>query len=101
MRRWLLTSIALWSCACAAGVSVVCPPDATPRMKLAAAEIRRYVYLRTGEMLEIRMDGADGSDRSDRSDGSVWSERHPIPLLTPRCFLPTGLKGRGIIAQGK
>ena len=50
---------------CAAGVAVVCPPDATPRMKLAAAEIRRYVYLRTGELLEIRTDGSEGSDRSD------------------------------------
>ncbi len=83
MRRWLLTSIALWSCACAAGVSVVCPPDATPRMKLAAAEIRRYVYLRTGEMLEIRMDGADGSDRSDgrivlQTDAGLAAEQYRL-----------------------
>ena len=65
MRSVLLTSIAFWSCACAAGVPVVCPPDATPRVKLAAAEIRRYVYLRTGELLEIRSDG------SDRSEGRI------------------------------
>ncbi|MFO1491801.1 MAG: malectin domain-containing carbohydrate-binding protein [Kiritimatiellia bacterium] len=40
-------------------------PGAGPRQRLAAAEIRRYVYLRTGELLEIRSDGTDGSAGTD------------------------------------
>jgi len=33
--------------------SIVCPDNASPQIKLAAKEIRRYVYLRTGELLSI------------------------------------------------
>ena len=33
-----------------AGIHVACPTDATPRARLAAAEIVRYVYLRTGDL---------------------------------------------------
>ena len=43
--------------------TIVLPPGAPARVRLAASEIRRYVYLRTGELLEIRSDGTDGSDR--------------------------------------
>jgi hypothetical protein len=32
---------------------IVCPPDAPTKVKLAAKEIRRYVYLRTGSMPPI------------------------------------------------
>jgi len=47
--------LALLSCLCAAAcgraeTTVVCPPDAAPQVRLAAKEIARYVYLRTGEM---------------------------------------------------
>jgi hypothetical protein len=37
----------------ASAQTIVCPPDAPPNVKLAAKEIRRYVYLRTGQMLPI------------------------------------------------
>ena len=40
-----------------AGPAVVCPADATPRMKLAAQELRRYVYLRTGKLLAVAETG--------------------------------------------
>lgn len=37
--------------------TIVCPPDAPANVKLAAKEIRRYVYLRTGELLPIAESG--------------------------------------------
>jgi len=58
-RRWMLLSATL-ACVvvnslCLAGppAAVVCSPEAGFREKLAAREIRRYVYLRTGELLPI------------------------------------------------
>lgn len=33
--------------------TIVCPADAPANVKLAAKEIRRYVYLRTGELMPI------------------------------------------------
>jgi hypothetical protein len=36
---------------------IVCPPDAPVNVKLAAKEIRRYVYLRTGTLLPIAKTG--------------------------------------------
>ena len=33
--------------------AIVCPEDAPANVKLAAKEIRRYVYLRTGTLLPI------------------------------------------------
>jgi len=40
-------------CSAVHGQSVVAPPDAGPIVEFAAREIRRYVYLRTGERLPI------------------------------------------------
>lgn len=37
----------------AEAAEIVCPVDAPPRMQLAAKEIRRYTWLRTGELLPI------------------------------------------------
>ena len=37
----------------AGGVTIICPSDATSGEHLAAKEIRRYLYLRTGELLPI------------------------------------------------
>src|SRR3990170_2954116 len=37
----------------AGGVTIVCPSDASPAEKLAAKEIRRYLYLRTGKLVPI------------------------------------------------
>ncbi len=48
-------TLTLLSCLCAvvcgrAETAVVCPSDAAPQVRLAAKEIARYVYLRTGEL---------------------------------------------------
>ena len=60
----LATSVFLFACnlaVCAPPASawpaVVCPADAPARVKLAAKEIRRYVYLRTGTLLPIAETG--------------------------------------------
>jgi hypothetical protein len=52
---------------------IVCPPDAPPNVKLAAKEIRRYVYLRTGKLLPIGTppSPAVSGQTSDRRDGGV------------------------------
>ncbi len=41
----------------ASGQTIVCPEDAPANVKLAAKEIRRYVYVRTGELLPIAESG--------------------------------------------
>jgi len=46
------------------GVAIFCPANASFRMRLAAHEIRRYVYLRTGELLPIAKAASDKPDRS-------------------------------------
>jgi len=47
----------------AAAHTIGCPSDAPPNVKLAAKEIRRYVYLRTGELMRVTAEPADASDR--------------------------------------
>ncbi len=41
----------------APGWEIVCPPDAPANVRLAAKEIRRYAYLRTGRLLSIAATG--------------------------------------------
>jgi len=38
-------------------LQIVCASDATANVKLAAKEVRRYVYLRTGELLPVANSG--------------------------------------------
>jgi len=57
MKAWalVLTATVLWvvEFATAADVCVVCPENAPPTVKLAAREVQRYAYLRTGQRLTI------------------------------------------------
>lgn len=46
-------------CAGDAGAGIVCAADAPANVKLAAKEVRRYVYLRTGTLLPVA--GRDGN----------------------------------------
>ena len=48
----LLCALSVASTA-AADNQIVCPPDAASNAKLAAKEVRRYVYLRTGKLLQV------------------------------------------------
>lgn len=43
--------------------TIVCPLNATANAKLAAREVRRYVYLRTGELLPIASDRSDPTNQ--------------------------------------
>lgn len=53
-----LTALFVLSLAGIAGDAViVCPPEATAEVKLAAREVRRYVYLRTGTLMPIQPAG--------------------------------------------
>ena len=66
MIRLLSLTAAIWSC-CAlpagipqeAAVEIIRPADATRLERLAAQEIRRYVYVRTGMLLEVRTASTD------------------------------------------
>jgi len=49
--------------------TIVCPPAASPVVKLAAKEIRRYVYLRTGKLLPLATEGQGSALRLDPSLG--------------------------------
>lgn len=46
--------------------TIVCPPGAPSNVKLAAKEIRRYVYLRSGKLLPVSDDPSDRTDQTDR-----------------------------------
>jgi len=46
----------------AADAVIVVAPDASSHVQLAAREVRRYVYLRTGELLPIRSAAKSGRD---------------------------------------
>jgi len=63
-----LVSLAGAATAAKPAATLICPPHATANVRLAAKEVRRYVYLRTGELLAIM---ADPSDRSDPSNVKI------------------------------
>ena len=44
--------------------TIVCPADAPANVKLAAKEVRRYVYLRTGELATIENHRTYANDRT-------------------------------------
>lgn len=73
---------------------IVIAPDATPRERLAAREVRRYTWLRTGEFLPI---DASGSARTDR-DALVVGSRGG-PLVGP-AWTAERLAGRDEAAPG-
>ena len=49
----LLLAVSCGALAAATRPVIVCPENASPQVKLAAKELRRYVYLRTGELSPI------------------------------------------------
>ncbi|MEI6784079.1 MAG: hypothetical protein WCQ21_24570, partial [Verrucomicrobiota bacterium] len=52
-----LAVVALLSCgAPALRAAVIVCPSSSPQSQLAAREVQRYVYLRTGKMLSLRKD---------------------------------------------
>ena len=78
---------------------IVCPPDATYLERLAAKEIRRYVYLRTGEVLPLADALPEAGDavvvaRGDRPLISRWT----IGALEPEetCLKALSEAGRSV-----
>jgi hypothetical protein len=59
--------LALFSASLACAQTIVCPPDATPNVKLAAKEVRRYVWLRTGTWLTLAETGHGITLKTDPS----------------------------------
>ncbi len=52
-------------------ISIVCPKDAPPLARLAALEIQRYLYLRTGALLPLR------TDKQGTAEIIVCIKEHP------------------------
>ena len=52
---WLFILFVAVSCSSQKLPVIICTDKASPREKLAAKELRRYIYLRTGSLPEIRM----------------------------------------------
>lgn len=72
----ILTFIAMTaSSVTAAAQTIVCPEESPDNVKLAAKEIRRYVYLRTGNLLPIA--GA-GSGIALKIDSALGAEEYGI-----------------------
>ena len=67
MIKYAVIIILLFNAACTAldEPVIICSPDAPPNVKLAAKEVRRYVYLRTGRLIKIVTDREDQSNLSD------------------------------------
>ena len=59
------------------GATIVCPSDAPPRVKLAAREVRRYIYLRTGALLPIA-DSATGSAVTLKIDKTLAEQQYRL-----------------------
>ena len=62
--------LALGTAAIVSAQTIVCPPDASGNVQLAAKEIRRYVYLRTGTLLPIAETGQGIALMIDRTLGA-------------------------------
>ena len=52
-----LVFITLWGCKAAPGTAILYPENCSDLEILAAREVRRYIYLRTGELLPVREAG--------------------------------------------
>ena len=57
---------------------VVCPSAASGRVQLAAKEIRRYLYLRTGELLPVANDPAGAEAVELKIDPALASEEYRV-----------------------
>ena len=64
MKQLILFGLVLSSGLGSAADEVVYPRNASPLLKQAASEVRRYVYLVSGELLIIRTDLSDSSGPS-------------------------------------
>ncbi|MFH0761330.1 MAG: hypothetical protein V2A67_07485 [Bacteroidota bacterium] len=60
-----------------AEVSIICPDTAPANVKLAAREVRRYVYLRTGKLLPIKQ-SAEGNLVSFRIDRALTGQQYRL-----------------------
>ena len=87
VRRLLLV---LAACALPAwGAGIAAGPDAGPHRRLAAAELRRYLYLRTGELLDLRP--ADAAARITlRVDPALAAEQYNLRASAGRLTISAG-----------
>lgn len=73
--RALAAFLTLATAQAALGWEIVCPPQAPANVKLAAKEIRRYVYLRTGRVLSI---AATGSGIALKVDPALAAQQYRL-----------------------
>lgn len=73
-----LTSCILVSASFAATDGILCPSDAAPNIKLAAREVRRYVYLRTGKLLPLLADSGRGARIILKTDASLDPQQYRL-----------------------
>ncbi len=70
-----------------AAAAIACPSDAPANVKLAAQEVRRYVYLRTGELLSIK---ADRGMIRFQTDSSLEAEEYRLKSDGSRLVISGG-----------
>jgi hypothetical protein len=78
--RTLAQALLLLTATLASAQTILCPPDAPANVKLAAKEIRRYVYLRTGQLLPV---AASGLGIALKIDPALAAQEYRI---TPGCI---------------
>lgn len=57
--------------------TIVCPPGASAKVRLAAREVRRYVYLRTGALLPVA-ESAAGNMIAFQTDPALEGEQYAL-----------------------
>jgi hypothetical protein len=89
----LIAAILVWVAAVPAGaMQIVCSTPADPQQDLAAREVRRYFYLRTGEIPEISstLSGKDGAiviARKVQELAKQFVAEADLNALAPDCYL--------------
>ena len=67
----------LWANNTSSSVTIICPAESPSNVKLAAREVRRYLYLRTSKFLPIAESAADNTI-SFRIDNSLEKQQYHL-----------------------
>ncbi len=83
LRRALAGAVVWAACLGAAEgqAAIVYPPQAASQEKLAASEVRRYVYLRTGKLLPVAREPARGPEGLAGGGDAVVIARKDRPIV--------------------
>jgi hypothetical protein len=77
--------------------AVVCPKSASFAERLAAKEIRRCLYLRTGRLLPLVLEKGDSPIFDDHRSATVPAKIGTVPAPGAGCVIVVGAKGQPLV----